>query len=544
MERRQQVRFISMQTKKVIIIGSHPIRQSLWRQYTDNRCEIKEVEDEAAIRVEDFHKCKELVLMPLPDEDDNGTIELLKRLAKRVEKKKDGERPIVHLLLQSPTSLWMLQTMDLPDEVKDAFDVYPFTMEDVWAKNILVHLPGISDSGYPRLDRKSIDAASRQTVHMVISGFDEQAKAVAIHAALVAHFPNYNGNDELPLRTRITIIDNNIETQRDNFIAMYQHLFDNSFYRFVDLKNQKVILHRPMYYGKRKDFVDVEWEFVDANINSESVRQKLSLWAQSDRQQLTVVVSHDIDEKNLALCVSLPTEIYERHIPVFVRQSRIGLAASMKHTYVYNNVYPFGMSDCGYDVTLPLVRLAKMLGYFYNYSYSHEHKDGRQDIPTILPMADAEKVWHDERSYKNRLSSICNVMTISTKMHSLGHDAADIDKFYALTVNEITSLAETEHNRWSVERLIMGVRPCTDEEKTKIRASINEIIEAKEQDKGKIGNLKKKYKKQFDIHYDLCSFSELERDEKGNDVVMYDLNLTACIPLMAKTFYDENDGRE
>jgi len=529
----------------ILIIGNNPLRQSLIQQYTEQQRQVTCVEN---INIRDLVAdallgCSELFLLPLPDRDDNASIELLKRLAREVDGKRGGERPTVHLLLQRPTTLWMLQTTDFQEEVKEAFDVYPFTMEDVWAKNITVHLPGISDSGYPRIDREPIGAESKQRAHIVISGFDEQAEAVAIHAALVAHFPNYNADDELPLRTRITIIDSDIEARRDNFIAMHQHLFDNSFYRFVDIKGRKTTLHRPMYHGKRKDFVDVEWEFVDGSIASETVREKLSLWAQSDREQLTVVVSHSSDEKNLSQCVSLPTEIYERRIPVFVRQSHGALAEQMRRTHTYGNVYPFGMEDCGYDVSLPLVRLAKMLNYFYSYSYSHEH-DGQQDIPTILPMADAEKAWRDERSLKNRLSSICNVMTISTKMHSLGHDAADIERFYALTAGEISSLAETEHNRWSVERLIFGSRPCTDGEKTLIRANINEIIAAKGDDKAKIENLKKKYKKQRDIHYDLCAFSELERDEKGNDVTVYDLNLTACIPLMAKTFCDENDGRE
>jgi len=117
-------------------------------------------------------------------------------------------------------------------------------------------------------------------------------------------------------------------------------------------------------------------------------------------------------------------------------------------------------------------------------------------------------------------------LTTSTKMHTLGHDSSDADTYYALTEDEIQSLAVTEHNRWSVERLITGSRPCTDGEREEIR---------------KDRKLKPVYKKK-NIHYDLCAFDELGIDDKGRNAQDYDHNLIVCIPLMVKTFYEENHG--
>lgn len=511
------------------ILGNHPILHDIRRQYA-GKCSVILVDDAEDKRLS---ACDEFFLLP-SSKNDSATLETLKQLARKEDWK---GKPMAYLILQDPTSLWMLQTMGLPAEVDSAFDVYPFTMEDVWAQNILVHLPGISNSAYPRLDRVAIDTTSKQTVHLVISGFDKQAEAVAIYAALIAHFPNYNCNDELPLRTRITIVDSDIKARRDDFIAMHQHLFDNSFYRTIDIKGRKSTLHRPMYYGRRKDFVDVEWEFVDGSINDETVRQKLVEWAQSDKQQLTIVVSHESDEKNLSGCVSLPAEVYERHIPVFARQRHSGLADTMKSSYVYNNVYPFGMLDCGYDVTLPLVRMAKLLNYFYDCSYND-----KKGVPTVLPQEEVEAAWRQVPSYKLRQSNLYNVMTISSKMHSLGHDTSDTDKFYALTAAEIRSLAETEHNRWSVERLIMGSRPCTDKERTEIRQNISAILSTQQGQKPPT-DLKKKYKNERNVHFDLCAYDELETDPTGKNAQVYDYDLTACIPLLAKTFYDANNER-
>ena len=140
---------------------------------------------------------------------------------------------------------------------------------------------------------------------------------------------------------------------------------------------------------------------------------------------------------------------------------------------------------------------------------------------------------------KMRLSNIYNVMTIPTKMHSVGHDRSDADTFYALNRDEIRMLAETEHNRWSVERLILGDRPCTDDEKTKIRQNIQEIIEAHRMGKEMPVDLKRKYKKEYHVHYDLCAYDELEMDPTGKSAQTYDYDLTASIPLIYKTYFEE-----
>ena len=41
------------------------------------------------------------------------------------------------------------------------------------------------------------------------------------------------------------------------------------------------------------------------------------------------------------------------------------------------------------------------------------------------------------------------------------------------------------------------------------------------------------------MHFDLCSYSELGNDATGKDVRIYDYDLTACIPLIANTFKEQ-----
>lgn len=186
-----------------------------------------------------------------------------------------------------PSEFAYLQTQDLPETVSEAFEVYPFTMEDVWAKNVLVQMPGIKENSYPALDGEGICCDGKNKVHVVISGFGSQAEALAVHAALVAHYPNYHPKDERPIRTRITIVGDSIMDKCNLFIAKYRHLFDNSYYRIVDVVNKKVDFHYPMYHCKRSEFVDVEWEFVNKGICFPEVSRKINDWIDSGTRQLS-----------------------------------------------------------------------------------------------------------------------------------------------------------------------------------------------------------------------------------------------------------------
>ena len=95
---------------------------------------------------------------------------------------------------------------------------------------------------------------------------------MALHAALIAHFPNYVRNQAL--RTRITIVDKAMTAKKDAFIQRYANLFEHSYYRCIDLKQHSMTLyHEPLYHSSREDFVDVEWEFVDGDFYDPLLQQ-------------------------------------------------------------------------------------------------------------------------------------------------------------------------------------------------------------------------------------------------------------------------------
>lgn len=193
--------------------------------------------------------------MLIEDKDRNDN-EVVRKLIAEAEKyslaEHGNERLECYLLLSNMTSLWLLQTTGIPDDLYQKVDVFATTQEDFMAKSIFVKLPHIK-SPYPALDRKPIDVNSETTVHLVIFGKNDLVEALGINAALVAHYPNYCRDHRL--RTRISIVADDIYEWKDQFVQRYQHLFNNSYYRIINLEeeNPHCLCHQPMYGKTRED---------------------------------------------------------------------------------------------------------------------------------------------------------------------------------------------------------------------------------------------------------------------------------------------------
>lgn len=419
----------------------------------------------------------------------------------------------IHMLTHTADIMSMMQTWDLGKGVQGKVEIYPFSSESLWAGK-LTGAPLAEDCGIPPLDREPIDIDSDKCVHLVIFGMNAMAWETARHAALVCHFPNYTRDHRM--RTRITIIDRHMDRSMGGFINRHEHLFSNSFYRFIDLEdagtNVVKSLHRPQFYGKREDFVDVEWEFVKGGADSDILRQKLSRWAASDRQLLTIVLCNEDEGENMSTLMKLPSGIGEENIPVLFRT----LDASMLQMLTcakMSNIIPFGMKDRTIDITMPLIRMAKAVNHVYDSYYNDSY------TPVDIDWQKAEESWR-KLSNAKKWSNIYNAMSVAAKMRSLGYTSRDWDTLYHLSAQEISTLAEVEHNRWCIEELLLGYRPTNDQEEKEIEEDITQ---------------KKKYRDRF-IHYDLRAYKELRKDETGKNVNVYDICISEALPLIVNAF--------
>lgn len=512
-------------TKKILILGDHLLVEDLIQQYkerghvVEHRLEMTTKDD---VNINDYAEMCLLtsVADDKKEENDNKVVALLSQLVADYDlEQNEGRKLVCHLMVQSQSTLQMLQTTDFCEAIRQKADVYPFTMDEVWSRSIL-------------LDYEPITIQSEKHAHLVIFGTGEMAEMVAIHTTLVAHYPNYVRNHSL--RTRITMIESQDGNYRSpstemttsteiapttkRFIKRYQHLFDNSYYRVVKPSEEKAVkkFHKPMYDGKREDFVDVEWEFVAAPTWNVDLREKLQLWANDEKQLLTVVMANRDGNKNLNEALHLPETLFKRHIPIYIySQKEINIVGCP-------NIHTFGLINRGYDITLPLVRMAKNVNYIYDRCYE---ENGQLRYAVEIDGKERDKSWARLSNVK-RMSSIYNAMTIETKMRSIGLEENDWEKFYDIPQKDIEILAQVEHNRWSVEELVLGFRPCTDDEQREIEADIS----------------RKKVFKQQKIHYDLRAYNDLRPDETGKPVEIYDLCLCSCLPLIAKAFVDEEGG--
>lgn len=505
---------------KVLIVGKHPVVDDVRRQYEARGWTVSCMADACADDVE-MGGFDELFLTAdyCAESSDTGrqkalaadhaVMAQLARLADGVNlENREGKKVRCHLLVNTVETLRLLQTTDWHDGIRERMDVYPFSMDEVWSRHI-------------RLDHEPITAQSVKHVHLVIFGLSEMGEMVAINAAHVAHYPNYIHDHTN--RTRITIVDTDAISKSETIIKRYQHLFDNSYYRIVkpDEHDAVKLFHKPMYDGKREDFVDVEWEFVESSVTDIPLRDKLVKWSNDERQQLTVVFAHDDINRNVSESLHLPDVIAKQNVPVY---TYVHHPISFTHS---PHIRPFGMVDQGYDVTLPLVRMAMNVNHVYDrcYADNYEAWSGQLRYAVEIDKQARDASWGRLKNVK-RMSSIYNALNIPTKLRSIGLSEDEWDKFYDIPQQDIELLAQVEHNRWNVEELIMGWRPCTDEERQAVDADIN----------------KKEELKQQRIHYDLCAYSELKLDKTGKPVTIYDLCLCSCLPLITKAFIDEEGG--
>lgn len=345
----------------------------------------------------------------------------------------------------------------------------------------------------------------------IVSDYNEHISRLSVLTAMLSHFPEYERNSNF--RTRISVLLVDFKTIHD-FVFEYQELFDNSYWRIVDLTGEKpkVELHRPQYEGRRKDFVDVEWEFIIGHLSHPILQEKLRRWANDSKQQLTISIGYEDEGK----CHSIAEKLRRR------------LPDSVKIEVTEDN------QEEEEKQKAELMEMAKYLHYFYQARYALKH------VLTEFPEDEVNMSWNAIEDEKLKMSNIYNIMSIPVKMEILGHDRNDWDTFYALTVEEIEQLTAVEHNRWCVERLIQGMRPCTDQERKEIEEDLRKRLSDEEYANANPVSLKKKYKIERNAHYDLCAFSELGVDETGLPVTRYDRDLTAAIPLIVKTYNDRH----
>lgn len=466
----------------------------------------------------------------LPSEADREALVKMQDLAKGYRAAEhDGNRKRIHLVLRNQQVADVLKRLPLSDDMAENVELYAYTEEDLWAMEML----GVRPESETYLDREAIRMDSRKTVHLVLFGVSNQSESLAVHTALTAHYPNYCRDNSL--RTRITWVS---DSQEDfhRFQQHYCNLLENSYRRIVTVNREDVECKtlEPKYKGQRDDFVDVEWEFVEGGSDDSILTYKLKKWANEQGQLLTIAFCYEDDERNVGDVLALPAEVH-KHTPVWVRVKDETTLNFVKQSGQYSKIIPFGMENVELPDMSLFIRMAQGVNYAYSQMRETTEEEQRQGLPemavaTEIPSEEElQRLWNNKKlNTAKRWSNIYNAFTLRSKMHSLGHPVSEWGTLFSISEKEVEALSEVEHNRWSVEELILGYMPTTEEEHLAIQKDIKKRDE-----------LKAAFK-----HDDLRSYQELGADSTGLSVVRYDMGLIRTLPLLAYMYHQMKENND
>ena len=378
-------------------------------------------------------------------------------------------------VFEDPATYAAFQTTEIFGKVSRlGIKFLPYNFYAGWARQVFVDRSYHDKSSptllhaYPSIYGDGIGPADERRVHIVFVGITHLSTTFAIEAAHVLHFPNGR-------QTLITFIDQNADREQNLFRTRIRHFFD------------------VQDYGP-EGIADVRIEFLQGDIFSASVQQQLRRWATDPCRLLSVFLTMADQRLNFAIGMNMPDEVYDARVPIFIRQDRsdcfvnnlrqANADKSLPYSQVlpdgrlvtvdrpgrYAHIYPLGMNDVAFRVDYTLMRRARLINYLYStadYADTWRFKTPEElDALGADAIRDqAEEAW-SQLSVADKWSNLycaCNIPSRLASLRAMRHlDAADTSHdLDPLTAEETAVLARSEHNRWCMEKLLMGFRPPT-----------------------------------------------------------------------------------
>lgn len=274
-----------------------------------------------------------------------------------------------------------------------------------------------------------IKAGDPHYSHFVVLGTSGMAKAIAFTAAHNSHYPRINGAIR---HTRISIIGTDMRSWMDNLAASRPGLFLRSRYTYIapDGTEER---HLP-----EKDFLDIEWEFIDMSDASPQARKMLESWASDhEHQYLRIAICHDRQAECIASLLHLPPVIYDKQHPTPIciyLEEGCETALSAIETGEYGIVKPFGPAMG--SANDPLFKSRSERGILLNGIYNVGNKG--------VDHYQLEEAWYNGSETDKFASTYCA-------------NALNFRWFNFDTKSDREPIYEAEHRRWMTTKLLMGL---------------------------------------------------------------------------------------
>lgn len=508
-------------------------------------------------------------------------------ITKKLNDVKEEKIPI-HVMFEYQSTFSAFQFTDLKLKQSKMFRFIPFSIYETWAQQVLIGKNESEELNYIPLDGWSgLPYSSHQRVHLIVIGMSKMGIALAIEAAHIAHYPNFNNKHTGRPRTLITFVDRNAKREMLFFMGRFRELFQLARWRYIqapdniiqhdneswdiydtiqeidERSNKKYPWHNPLtdeedrspYYGNYlgEDFIDIDFEFIEGDVALPSIQKYIEDASADNSSKITKLNTEkgaaypdNTSKTTIAVCLPIAAEamaaalyfkpnVYKNAQQILVQQSESGaLVNAVRYGLTgeddsrFKILKPFGMIEkCDY-----LSRINSILPKLVAFAYE------------CLPDSCLSKKYHEIGNLSDfvnvveenwlKISSDGGKSAIAKRWSNLycanSFDtkvrAAGIDLASDDDIRDetaIKNLAKVEHNRWVMEQLLLGTRPVDRSYEGKL--PIN--------DKPTRSKLKSQ-----NIHPDLISNDMLGITQ------MYDEEIAKIIPLalaIAKEVEKSND---
>lgn len=444
-------------------------------------------------------------------------------ITEHLTEKKDVRIPI-HVMFEYQSTFAAFQFTDLKLEQSKTFRFIPFSFYETWAQQVLVGKNKSGELNYIPLDGwVGLPYSSHQRVHLIVVGMSKMGMALAIEAAHIAHYPNFNNKHTGRPRTLITFIDRNAKREMSFFMGRFRELFQLARWRYIkapddvirpadeswnvydtiqeiaERSNKNYPWHDPLadedyrspYCGKYlgEDFVDIDFEFIEGDVALPSIQKYIEDASADNSAKISkfnteegTSVPDNSSRTTIAVCLPVAAEamsaalyfapsVYQNAQQILVQQPESGALVNAvrygltgEDSSKFKILKPFGMIEkCDYLSYIDSI-LPKLVAFAYQClpgsSLSKEYRK-------IGNLKDFIRTVEDNWL---KITADGGKSTIAKRWSNLycanSFDtkvrAAGIDLESDEDIrddNAIKILAKVEHNRWVMEQLLMGIRP-------------------------------------------------------------------------------------
>ena len=490
---------IEQQKHIIIRYGNRNVKQDIEKLYLDKALEVYVIGEETRTDdMESYHDTMNMKCLNLIYDKVKGNTFFAKS--------DEDNRLVCYLMFEYQTTFNVFQYSEISEEIKKRINFKPFYYYEMWAQRVLVckELENEANCEYLPLERiNGIKKSEDDYVHLVVVGMTRMGTALATQAALMAHYPNFV---EKNIRTKITLIDENADKEKNFYIDRYDRLFALSNWSYKEMVRSEsgkdelktVFTHTPVEFEHLGgDFLDVEWEFIQGSVAQLELQKYIEDCA-SKTHKMTIAICKDEPSRCLAAALNLEWKIYDKAMQVLVynryddalieqlkNEGKYGISSPFK-----NKIKAFGMASKCFrkNILEDSDNLAKEFHKVYNKG---------QDVE-IEKLTD---YW----------SNVYVSNTLWSKLRCVEIEKEEIK------AEDKKILIKVEHNRWNVEKLIMSYRHLTKEE----------------QDKAKEDKEKKRLKGEM-AHLYICSNKRLREIDEG--AIFYDERIVENLIRIKKDF--------